>query len=71
MFAFWSAVAELSDDPAIGLRLCINERMERPDLRDVARELGASARTLQRRLGELGVTYHDVLEESRRDMASH
>lgn len=43
----------------------------RPDLGRVARELGASARTLQRRLGEIGVTFQQVLEEARRDMASH
>jgi AraC-like DNA-binding protein len=42
----------------------------RPDLRDVAHELGASPRTLQRRLGDLGASYHEVLEEARRDMAS-
>jgi AraC-like DNA-binding protein len=43
----------------------------RPDLGRVARELGASARTLQRRLGDMGVTFQQVLEEARRDMASH
>jgi AraC-like DNA-binding protein len=42
----------------------------RPDLRDVSRELASSPRTLQRRLGDLGVSYHQVLEEARRDMAS-
>jgi AraC-like DNA-binding protein len=43
----------------------------RPDLRDVARELASSPRTLQRRLGNLGVSYHQVVEEARRDLASH
>jgi AraC-like DNA-binding protein len=43
----------------------------RPDLRDVARELASSTRTLQRRLGDLGVSYHQVLEEARREMAGH
>lgn len=42
----------------------------RPGLRSVARELGSSARTLQRRLGHLGVSYQQVLEEARRDMAT-
>jgi AraC-like DNA-binding protein len=42
----------------------------RPDLRDVARQLASSPRTLQRRLGDLGVSYHQVLEEARRDLAS-
>lgn len=31
----------------------------------VARELGMSSRTLQRRLGELGVKYYDVVEQAR------
>jgi AraC-like DNA-binding protein len=43
----------------------------RPDLRDVARELASSSRTLQRRLGDLGVSFHQVLEEARRDLATH
>jgi AraC-like DNA-binding protein len=43
----------------------------RPDLQEVARELGASTRTLQRRLGEMGVTYLQVLEEARRELARH
>jgi AraC-like DNA-binding protein len=43
----------------------------RPDLRDIARQLASSPRTLQRRLGDLGVSYHEVLEEARRDLASH
>ena len=42
----------------------------RPELRDVARVLGSSARTLQRRLGDLGVSYQQVLEQARREMAS-
>jgi AraC-like DNA-binding protein len=43
----------------------------RPEIRDVARELASSPRTLQRRLGDLGVSYQRVLEEARRDLASH
>lgn len=43
----------------------------RPDLREVARTLGASARTLQRRLAEHGVTFQQVLEDARRDLARH
>jgi len=42
-----------------------------PDLRDVARELASSPRTLQRRLGDLGVTYRQVLDEARLDLARH
>jgi AraC-like DNA-binding protein len=42
----------------------------RPDLRNIARELGSSSRTLQRRLGDLGISYQQVLEEARREMAN-
>jgi len=43
----------------------------RPDLREVARAMGASTRTLQRRLAERGVTYQEVLEAARRELAHH
>ena len=41
----------------------------RPDLGEVARELGVSTRTLQRRLGGAGVTFQHLLEEARRELA--
>jgi AraC-like DNA-binding protein len=43
----------------------------RPSLQDVARTLGMSARTLQRRLGESDVTFQQVVEDARREMAHH
>ena len=43
----------------------------RPDLDEVARALGVSVRTLQRRLGEGGITFQQVLEQARREMARH
>ena len=43
----------------------------RPALQDVARQLGMSARTLQRRLGESGATFQSMMEEARREMARH
>jgi AraC-like DNA-binding protein len=43
----------------------------RPTLQDVARETGMSVRTLQRRLGESGVTFQEILQEARREMARH
>ena len=43
----------------------------RPDFQEVARAMGASARTLQRRLAESGVTYQQVLEDARRELAHH
>jgi len=43
----------------------------RPELADVARELGVSTRTLQRRLTSEGLSYQQVLEQARRELASH
>ena len=43
----------------------------RPDLGEVARDLGVSTRTLQRRLGGAGVTFQHLLGESRRELAHH
>lgn len=44
---------------------------EKPRLEDVALELRVSARTLQRRLFEEGITFHNLVEEARREMAQH
>jgi len=44
---------------------------KRPMLRDVAQELGLSARTLQRRLADAGITYQQLVEETRRELARH
>lgn len=43
----------------------------RPALQDIARELGMSTRTLQRRLGGLGMTFQQLVEDTRREMARH
>lgn len=43
----------------------------RPDLRSVARELGLSTRTLQRRLTAEQVTFQQLLAEARRELARH
>lgn len=42
---------------------------DRPAVAKVARSLGMSARTMQRRLEELGTTYQDVLDDVRRHLA--
>jgi AraC-like DNA-binding protein len=57
----------LADD----VRFALSETMcgARPALADVAKSLGMSARTMQRRLGELGTTYQDVLDDVRRRSA--
>jgi AraC-like DNA-binding protein len=44
---------------------------KRPTLRDVAQELGLSARTLQRRLTDAGITFQQLVEETRRELAHH
>ena len=44
---------------------------QRPALQDVARELRLSARTLQRRLTAERVTFQQLLEEARRELAQH
>ena len=43
----------------------------RPALKDVARTLGRSTRTLQRQLTGQGVTFQQLLRESRRELARH
>ncbi|MCF3651663.1 AraC family transcriptional regulator [Synoicihabitans lomoniglobus] len=43
----------------------------RPDIRDIAREIGQSVRTLQRRLAASGLTYQQVMENARRELAHH
>ncbi|MDP0501129.1 MAG: AraC family transcriptional regulator [Verrucomicrobiota bacterium JB022] len=44
---------------------------ERPTIGRVSRELGMSARTLQRRLAAEGRTFQEVLEAARRELARH
>jgi AraC-like DNA-binding protein len=54
-----------------GVRAALVRRMsgERPSVEKVARELALSPRTLQRRLGELGLSYQQVLDEVRHTTA--
>jgi AraC-like DNA-binding protein len=44
---------------------------KRPTLPHVARELRTSARTLQRRLTDAGITFQQIVEDTRRDLAHH
>jgi AraC-like DNA-binding protein len=44
---------------------------QRPSILEVARVLGLSARTLQRRLADADITFQQVLEEARRELAYH
>jgi AraC-like DNA-binding protein len=43
----------------------------RPSLQNIARELGLSVRTLQRRLTEAGLTFQELVEATRRELAHH
>jgi AraC-like DNA-binding protein len=43
----------------------------RPTLNELAREMGLSTRTLQRRLAENGVNFQQILLETRRELARH
>ena len=44
---------------------------QKPRLEDVAVELRVSNRTFQRRLLEEGITFHELVEEARRELAQH
>jgi AraC-like DNA-binding protein len=67
------AVAKDSDGRTLvdDVRLALSEMMcgARPAIANVARSLGMSARTMQRRLGEVGATYQDVLDDVRQRSA--
>ncbi len=43
----------------------------RPGIDEVAKELRLSSRTLQRRLGEAGATFQQLMQEARRELARH
>jgi AraC-like DNA-binding protein len=44
---------------------------QRPGIREVARELRVSGRTLQRRLAQEGATFQQLMEDARREPARH
>jgi AraC-like DNA-binding protein len=44
---------------------------KRPTLQYIARELGLSVRTLQRRLTDAGITFQQLVEDTRRELAHH
>jgi AraC-like DNA-binding protein len=44
---------------------------QRPGLQDLARDLHLSTRTLQRRLTEQSITFQQLLDEARRELAHH
>ena len=44
---------------------------KRPTLQDVAQEIGLGARTLQRRLADGGISFQQLVEDTRRELARH
>ncbi len=44
---------------------------KRPTLQDIASEVGLSARTLQRKLAEVPITFQQLVEDTRRELAHH
>ncbi len=64
---------ELARTLADDVRTALAESMcgDRPAVAKIAKGLGMSPRTMQRRLGELGTTYQDVLDDVRRRSARH
>jgi AraC-like DNA-binding protein len=65
-------LADLNGGSIAGRAMEVVKRIlagRRPELSDVARELGVSTRTLQRRLAADGSTYQQILEDARRDLA--
>lgn len=43
----------------------------RPTLQDIAKELGLSSRTLQRRLTDANLSFQQLIDDARRDLARH
>ena len=68
-----TALAETTTSRTIAedVRAALSHRMtgDRPSVEKVARTMGMSSRTLQRRLGELGTSYQALLDDVRRDAA--
>ncbi len=70
--ALSSALGELQRHNQVGeqIKIVLKRRMAsgRPELSDIARELGMSERTLQRRVIEEGTTFRQLLLEARQEL---
>jgi AraC-like DNA-binding protein len=66
-----AAQAEEARSLADDVRLALGDAMsgDRPLVGKIAKSLGLSARTMQRRLGELGTTYQELLDDVRHQSA--
>lgn len=61
------AVGDLVDDLAQRIRGALDGTV--PDAATLARQMGMSSRTLSRRLRERGLTYQEVVDQARRELA--
>jgi AraC-like DNA-binding protein len=70
--ALSAALQEIAANSSVSeqVKIVLKRRMAsgRPDLADIARELGTSERTLQRRITDDGTSYRQLLEEARREL---
>jgi AraC-like DNA-binding protein len=68
-------LSKLEDDSALNrqVRIQVSQALSEgvPMLSDIARRLGMSGRTLQRRLSDEGYSYQTLVDESRRQLAKH
>ncbi|WP_242123852.1 AraC family transcriptional regulator [Sphingobium sp. Sx8-8] len=73
--ALGTALAELEAQSSISEQVKIMLKRSlasgQPGLSDMAKQLGMSDRTLQRRITEEGSTFRDLLTEARRDLGRH
>ena len=55
------------------MKILIKRRIAsgKPDIADVAREMGMSERTLQQRITEQGTSYRGLLDDARREPSRH
>lgn len=73
--ALAAALRELEQQSSIRdhVKIALKRRLAsgRPDLWDVARDLGMSERTLQRRINDEGASFRELLVEARQELGRH
>jgi AraC-like DNA-binding protein len=62
-------IVNVGEQAKDALRRCLAGK--RPTLQEVAQELGMGVRTLQRRFTDAGITFQQLVEETRRELARH
>lgn len=73
--ALAASLAEIKAQSSLSeqVKILIKRRIAsgKPEVADVARELGMSERTLQRRITEQGSSYRELLDEARQELGRH